>query len=243
MRSHETPRTESDKHCNQNKANVWAGTAVVILKAKILVNSSVYRSRNKRNGRHQILLLGWVQNRLKISRKMAGITERVGEVSISLCKMGLTGLHDSYGSWRLYSFELWSWSVYFIRVVFRSSLSTPLPICVWQINSRTRYLSSSSWLQELPRVALRAYWNRDRRARLGLDSHTTDTTPIFHILYTRGVLLMPPRVLASGPKPCGGNYLPCACVLFGSFLLQDMFSNLQVFAFEEQNMTFLWTCC
>ena len=33
----------------------------------------------------------------------------------------------------------------------------------------------------------------------------TDTTPIFHILYTRGVLLMPPRVLASGPKPCGGN--------------------------------------
>ena len=41
--------------------------------------------------------------------------------------------------------------------------------------------------------------------QIGLDSHTTDTTPIFHILYTRGVLLMPPRVLASGPKPCGGN--------------------------------------
>ena len=34
-------------------------------------------------------------------------------------------------------------------------------------------------------------------------------------------------------------YLPCASVLFGSFLLQDMFSNLQVFAFEAQNMTFL----
>lgn len=79
VRSHETPRTESDKHCDQNKANVWAGAAVVILKAKIFVNSSVYRSRNKRNGRHQTLLLGWVQNRLKISRKMAGITERVGE--------------------------------------------------------------------------------------------------------------------------------------------------------------------
>ena len=49
------------------------------LKAKILVNSSVYRSRNKRNGGHQILLLGRVQNRLKISRKMAGIAKRVGE--------------------------------------------------------------------------------------------------------------------------------------------------------------------
>ena len=80
MRSHETPSTESDKHCDQNKANVWAGAAVVILKAKILVNSSVYRFRNKRNGRHQTLLLGWVQNRLKISRKMAGITKRVGEI-------------------------------------------------------------------------------------------------------------------------------------------------------------------
>ena len=80
MRSYETPRTESDKHCDQNKANVWAGAAVVILKAKILVNSSVYRFRNKRNGRHQTLLLGWVQNRLKISRKMAGITKRVGEI-------------------------------------------------------------------------------------------------------------------------------------------------------------------
>ena len=32
--------------------------AVVILKAKILVSSSVYRSRNKTNGRHQTLLLG-----------------------------------------------------------------------------------------------------------------------------------------------------------------------------------------
>ena len=105
VRSHETPRTESDKHCYQNKANVWAGAAVVILKAKILVNSSVYRSRNKRNGRHQTLLLGWVQNRLKISRKMTGITERVGEIvfkSIHVCKMGLTGLHDSYCSWHLY---------------------------------------------------------------------------------------------------------------------------------------------
>ena len=30
----------------------------MILKAKILVSSSVYRSRNKRNGRHQTLLLG-----------------------------------------------------------------------------------------------------------------------------------------------------------------------------------------
>jgi len=73
VRSHETPRTESDKHCDQNKANVWAADAVVSLKAKILVNSSVYRSRNKRKGGHQTLLLGWVQNRLKISRKMAGI--------------------------------------------------------------------------------------------------------------------------------------------------------------------------
>ena len=52
----------------------------MILKAKILVNPSVYCSRNKRNGRHQTLLLGCVQNRLKISRKMAGITERVGEI-------------------------------------------------------------------------------------------------------------------------------------------------------------------
>ena len=80
VRSHETPRTESDKHCDQNEAIVRARTAVVILKAKILVNSSVYRSRNRRNGRHQTLLLGWVQNRLKISRKMAGIAKRVGEI-------------------------------------------------------------------------------------------------------------------------------------------------------------------
>ena len=36
------------------------------LKAKILVNSLVYLSRNKRNGGHQILLL-------------AGIAKRVGE--------------------------------------------------------------------------------------------------------------------------------------------------------------------
>ena len=35
VRSHETPRTESDKHGDQNKANVWAGAAVVILEAKI----------------------------------------------------------------------------------------------------------------------------------------------------------------------------------------------------------------
>ena len=52
VRSHETPGTESDKHCDQNRANVWAGATVVILKAKILVNTSVSRSRNKRNGRH-----------------------------------------------------------------------------------------------------------------------------------------------------------------------------------------------
>ena len=77
----------------------------MILKVKILVNSSVYRSKNKRNGRHQILLFGLVQNRLKISRKMARITERVGEIgaeSIHVCKMGLTGLHDSYCLWHLY---------------------------------------------------------------------------------------------------------------------------------------------
>ena len=28
-----------------------------------------------------------------------------------------------------------------------------------------------------------------------------------HILYYAGVSIMPPRVLASGPKPCGGNNL------------------------------------
>ena len=88
VRFHETPRTESDKHCDQNKANVWAGAAVVILKAKILVNSSVYRSRNKRNGRHQALLLGWLQNRLKISRKMAGITKRVKEIGAESIRTG-----------------------------------------------------------------------------------------------------------------------------------------------------------
>ena len=52
VRSHETPHTDSDKHCDQNKPNVLAGGTVVILKAKILLNSSVYRSRDKRNGRH-----------------------------------------------------------------------------------------------------------------------------------------------------------------------------------------------
>ena len=41
-------------------------------------------------------------------------------------------------------------------------------------------------------------------------------------------------------------HAPVLC--FGSFLLQDMFLNLQVFAFDEQNMTLapwrlLWKCC
>jgi len=92
VRSHETPRTESDKHYDQIKANVWAGAAVVNLKAKILVSSSVYHSRNKRNGGHQTLPLGWVQNRLKISRIMAGIAKRVGEFRAESiqCKKGLT---------------------------------------------------------------------------------------------------------------------------------------------------------
>ena len=35
----------------------------------------------------------------------------------------------SFFEWVL-SFDWWSWSVYFIGVVFGSSLSTPLPICV-----------------------------------------------------------------------------------------------------------------
>ena len=106
MRSHETP-TESDKHYDQNKANVWTGAAVVNLKAKILVNSSVYHSRNNRNGGYQALLLGWVQNRLKISRIMAGIAKRVGEFGAESiqCKMGLT--HDFYGS-------LFSHSTFFV---------------------------------------------------------------------------------------------------------------------------------
>jgi len=92
VRSHETPRTESDKHYDQNKANVWAGTAVVNLKAKILVNSLVYHSKNKRNGGHQTLPLGWVQNRLKISRIMVGIAKRVEEFGAESiqCKKGLT---------------------------------------------------------------------------------------------------------------------------------------------------------
>ena len=63
------------------------------LKAKILVNSSVYHSRNKRNGGHQALLLGRVQNRLKISRIMVGIAKRVREFGAesTQCKMGFYG--------------------------------------------------------------------------------------------------------------------------------------------------------
>ena len=45
---------------------------------------------------------------------------------------------------------------------------------------------------------------RDLFLQIEIDSPTTDTTPIFHI-HTQVVLLMPPRVLASGPKPCGDN--------------------------------------
>ena len=36
MRSHENPRTESDKHCDKNKANVWAGGTAMILFKSIL---------------------------------------------------------------------------------------------------------------------------------------------------------------------------------------------------------------
>ena len=45
-----------------------------------------------------------------------------------------------------------------------------------------------------------------------MQAKNTHTTPgnisgISHILhtYTRGETIMPPRVLASGPKSCGGN--------------------------------------
>ena len=42
-------------------------------------------------------------------------------------------------------------------------------------------------------------------------------TPILHILYTQGVLLMPPRVLASGRQnPAGAikrPFWPAACLL------------------------------
>jgi len=55
----------------------------VNLKAKILVNSSVYHSRNKRNGGHQTLL-----------HSKSG---EFGAESVQ-CKMGLTSLHDFYGS-------------------------------------------------------------------------------------------------------------------------------------------------
>ena len=70
----------------------------MILKAKILVNSSVYRSRNKRNGRHQTLLLGWVQNRLNISRKMAGITKRVREIGAESIHTGRRLCMSAYSS-------------------------------------------------------------------------------------------------------------------------------------------------
>ena len=64
-----------------------------------------------------------------------------------------------------------------------------------KVSSRTWYLSSSSWLQELPRVAMRAYWkiNRDRRARKVSSNrarfaHYRYYTNISHSLYAEGVL-------------------------------------------------------
>ena len=40
--------------------------------------------------------------------------------------------------------------------------------------------------------------------QIGIDSHTT---PIFHTFFYiyKGEIIMPPRVLASGPKPRGGG--------------------------------------
>ena len=46
--------------------------------------------------------------------------------------------------------------------------------------------------------------------QIGIDSHTTDILHQYftHSLYVyAGETIMPPRVLASEPKPCGGNNL------------------------------------
>ena len=52
---------------------------------------------------------------------------------------------------------------------------------------RVRNISPrSSWLQELPRVALRAYWkiNRDRRSRLVSSNRDRFALPILHQYFT-----------------------------------------------------------
>ena len=67
-------------------------------------------------------------------------------------------------------------------------------------------------------IALRADWKINRYHLARLVSSNRDwfayyrhTTPIFtHSLYVyAGETIMPPRVLASGPKPCGGNNFTC----------------------------------
>ena len=58
MRSHETPRTESDKHWDVIKENVCASTAVAIPKSEKLSEIAQLASKTDRNGNHQTLLLG-----------------------------------------------------------------------------------------------------------------------------------------------------------------------------------------
>ena len=118
------------------------------------------------------------------------------------CKMGLTGLPDSYGSWHLMicTFEV-DFSVSQPFLSLHSCLGRALRIVLWgEIRaSRTCYWQivrghRSAWFLLLSVLSLRCVWH------------------LYNLL--------------------------CASVWFGSFLLHDMFLNLQVCAFEGQNITF-----
>ena len=71
----------------------------MILKAKILVNS-----REMVGTRHCCWGECKTDSRYpeKWPESLKELEKSGQKVFISLCKMGLTGLHDSYGSWRLY---------------------------------------------------------------------------------------------------------------------------------------------
>ena len=57
-----------------------------------------------------------------------------------------------------------------------------------------------------------------------------------YILYYAGVSIMPPRVLASGPKPCGGNNI--VLIIFWNFLEMGLLSDFPHTSFNS--LQFCW---
>jgi len=87
--------------------------------------------------------------------------------------------------------------------------------CPFEASVRISAISKRNYLIAL-KSSCRPYWSvlaqltekltgttvRAKFLQIGIDSHTPDTTNTSLLLYTRGVLLMPPRLLASGIASC-----------------------------------------